>query len=73
MQTIEILYVVLIIFTTVIWTLLSIVLYKTIKILNTLQEIIEIYNKVKQVLDIYSQIPEIILDYIKWFIFWKKD
>lgn len=72
MPTLEILYIVLIIFTTVIWTLLSIVLYKTIKILNTLQEIIEIYNKVKQIIDIYSQIPEILFTYVKNLIFWEK-
>ena len=44
--------------------MLSIVLYKTIKILNTLQEIIEIYNKIKQIIDIYSQIPEIFFTYV---------
>ena len=72
MPTLEILYIVLIIFTTVIWTLLSIVLYKAIKILNALEEIVDLYNKVKQIMDIYSQIPEILFTYVKNLIFWEK-
>lgn len=66
------LYIVLILFTTIIWTLLSIVLYKLIKVLNVAMEIVEIYNKAKQVFMLYSQIPDLILDYVKDLIFWKK-
>ncbi len=72
LSILEILYIVLIFFTTIIWTLLSIVLYKLIKVLNVLMEVVEIYNKVKQILSLYSQIPDLILDYVKDFIFWKK-
>lgn len=68
----EVLYIVLILFTTIIWTLLSIVLYKLIKVLNVLMEIVEIYNKFRQIFLLYSQIPDLILDYIKDKIFGKK-
>lgn len=71
MEIIEILYIVLIFFTTVIWTLLTIVLFKLIKILNVLMEVVEVYNRVKQIIDIYRQIPEIILDKAKEYIFGK--
>ena len=69
----------LIFFTIVIWTLssiflvlLSIILIKSIKILNTLNEIAWYYENVKQLIWIYSQIPLIIKDYIKW-LFSKKE
>jgi len=65
----EILYIVLIFFTTIIWTLLSIVLYKLIKVLNVFMEIVKIYNKFKQMFLLYSQIPNLILDYVKQKIF----
>lgn len=71
MEIIEILYVVLIIFTVVIWTLLSVVLFKVIRILNTFEEIIAIYDKIKTILNIYAQIPEIALEYIKSLFIWK--
>lgn len=72
MLELQILYIVLILFTIIVGTLLSIVLFKIIKILNTLEEIIDIYNKAKQIVNIYSQIPEILLTYFKNTIFWKK-
>lgn len=68
----EVLYIVLILFTTIIWTLLSIVLYKLIKVLNVLMEIVEIYNKFRQIFLLYAQIPDLILDYVKDKIFGKK-
>lgn len=58
METLEILHIVLIIFTSVIWVLLSIVLIKTIKILNTVWEIIDIYNKMKAVFAYYEALPK---------------
>ncbi len=68
----EVLYIVLILFTTIIWTLLSIVLYKLIKVLNVFMEIVEIYNKFRQIFLLYAQIPDLILDYVKDKIFGKK-
>ncbi len=68
----EVLYIVLILFTTIIWTLLSIVLYKLIKVLNVFMEIVEIYNKFRQIFLLYSQIPDLILDYVSQKIFGKK-
>lgn len=68
----ETLYIVLIFFTTIVWTLLSIVLYKLLKVLNTLTEIVELYNTVKSVLWLYSQIPEMLFWFLKDFILWNK-
>jgi len=67
MEILEIFYLVLIIFTIIIGTLLSIVLVKLIKVLNMLVEIANYYAKVKQILSLYSHIPHIIKDKIKSF------
>lgn len=72
MEVIEILYITLTIFTIIIGTLLSIVLYKIIKVLNVIMEIVEVYNKIKQVINLYSQIPDIIFEYFKDMVLWKK-
>lgn len=72
MEIIEILYITLTLFTFIIGTLLSIVLYKLIKILNVAMEIVEIYNKAKHIMMLYSQIPDIIFDSFKEIIFGKK-
>ncbi len=61
----EVLYIFLIAFTAIIWTLLTIVLMRLMKILWVVQEIIWIYDKIKQVFSTYSKIPEIIKDTIK--------
>lgn len=58
METLEILHTVLIIFTCVIWVLLSIVLVKTIKILNALWEIVDVYNKMKAIAAYYEALPK---------------
>ena len=68
----ETLYIVVIFFTTLVWTLLSIVLFKLLKVLNTLTEIVELYNNVKSILWLYSQIPEMIFWFLKDFILWNK-
>ncbi len=73
MEVLDILYITLTIFTILIGTLFSIVLYKLIKVLDTLMEIVEVYNKVKQILAIYSQIPDAIFEYFKDLVFRKKD
>lgn len=72
LQILEILYIALTFFTIIIWTLLSIVLYKLIKILNVFMEIVKIYNKFRKIFLLYTQIPDLILDYIKEKIFRKK-
>ena len=66
----EILYITLIIFLIVIWTLLSIALVKFIRILNVLEEWVDIYQKIKQVMAIYEQIPTMLLEKAKDFVFW---
>lgn len=72
MEVLDILYITLTIFTILIGTLFSIVLYKLIKVLDTLMEIVEVYNKLKQILAIYSQIPDAIFEYFKDLVFRKK-
>lgn len=68
----EVLYIVLILFTTIVWTLLSIVLYKLIRVLNTLEEIVTIYDNIKNILTLYSKIPDMVFSYIKNLLLWKK-
>lgn len=53
----EALYIVLIVFTSVIWTLLVIILIRVLKILWPIVEIADFYNKVKSIFTVYSQIP----------------
>lgn len=53
----EALYIVLIVFTSVIWTLLVIILIRVLKILWPIVEIADFYNKVKSIFAVYSQIP----------------
>ncbi|MDD5769613.1 MAG: hypothetical protein PHE25_01490 [Candidatus Gracilibacteria bacterium] len=72
LSILDVLYLVLILFTTVIGSLLSVVLYKLLGILNALTEIIEIYNNIKRIFLLYSHLPEIFIGYIKNFIFGKK-
>lgn len=61
----EILYIVLIIFSSIIWTLLILVLIKVIKILWPIVEIVGFYNKIKAIFANYDKIPEIIKESIK--------
>jgi len=56
----QILYIVLIIFTSIIWTLLIVVLMRVLKVLWVAVEIVEFYNKIKQILSVYAHIPEMI-------------
>ena len=57
---IEILYIVLIMFSSIIWTLLILVLIRVMKILWPAMEILELYNKIKTVIKAYSSIPDMI-------------
>jgi hypothetical protein len=61
----EILYIVLIIFSSIIWTLLIITLIRVVKILWPVVEIAEFYNKIKAIFKSYWNIPDIIKDKVK--------
>jgi len=74
LTTLDILYITLSIFTAIIWTLLAIVLFKVIKILNPVLEIVEYYKQFKAYLASYRAIPIIVREKvfeIVWNI-WKK-
>ncbi len=58
------LYLVLIFFSTIIWTLLIIILIRVLKILGPISEMVEIYNKIKKILSFYWQIPENIKQFV---------
>ena len=59
LTVLDALYIVLIVFSSVIWTLLIITLIRIIKILWPIVEIAEFYEKVKQTIIAYSQIPTV--------------
>lgn len=65
LTVLEVLYIVLIAFISIIGTLLSIVLYKVIKILWPIMEIVQTYNKVRGVIDLYASIPWIVIEWVK--------
>lgn len=65
----EALYIVLIVFSSIIGTLLVLVLVRVLKILWPIVEIAEFYEKIKKILWIYANIPSI----LKEQVFWKKD
>ncbi len=56
----DILYIVLITFWSIIWTLLVLVLIRVYKILWPMIEMLELYNKMKSIFQAYANIPEII-------------
>lgn len=58
----EVLYIVLIIFSSIIWTLTIMVLIRVLKILWPVMEVVELYNKIKSIFSAYSSIPEILKD-----------
>ncbi len=60
LTTLDILYIVLSLFTVIIWTLISIVLFKFIKILKPVLEIVNYYDTFKIYLEWYKSIPAII-------------
>ncbi|NUJ97444.1 hypothetical protein HGA92_01500 [Candidatus Gracilibacteria bacterium] len=63
----EILYFVLIVFTLIIGTLLSIVLFRVLQILNIIGEITGYYKRVKRVVAMYNNIPNMVKEKIKSF------
>lgn len=70
LSTLDILYIVLSIFTSIVWTLLIIALYRLIKILWVVNELMTYVQKVNNMLSMWEQIPNIILEKIKQII-WK--
>ncbi len=64
----EILYIVLIVFSSIIWTLLVLILIRVFKILWPVIEILEVYNKIKSIFSAYASIPDKIKDYAVNFI-----
>lgn len=61
----EILYIVLIIFSSIIGTLLVLVLIKVLKILWPVTELVDIYNKIKNIFKMYASIPDMIKEKVK--------
>ncbi len=64
LTSLDLLYIVLMFFTTIIWTLLVLVLFRILKILWPIIEMVNLYKKIKQLLSIYAQIPEMIKEKI---------
>lgn len=60
LSILEVLYLVLIIFSSIISTLLIMVLIRVFKILWPVMEVVELYNKIKQIFAAYANIPDII-------------
>ncbi len=69
----EILYLVLIVFSSIIWTLLIVLIIRVLKILWPVMEIVEFYNKIKQIFSAYASIPEQIKDSVMDIFKDKKD
>lgn len=61
----EALYIVLIVFTSVVGTLLVIALIKVIRILSVVDEITSYYTKIKQILKRYESIPNSVKEAVK--------
>lgn len=59
----EVLYMVLIVFSSIIWTLLVLILIRVLKILWPVMEILEVYNKIKSIFSAYASIPDKIKEY----------
>jgi len=74
LTTLDVLYIVLTIFTVIIGTLLAVVLYRVIKILWPITEMVWYYKQVKAYLSLYAQIPLIVKEKILEFIsnIWEK-
>lgn len=73
LSILEILYIVLIIFSSIIWTLLILILIRVFKILWPVLEITDYYTKIKWFFSMYSQIPNIIKEILKEKFKWKKE
>lgn len=69
----ELLYIVLIMFSSIIWTLLVLVLLRVLKILWPIMEVVNIIEKVKKLFKAYASIPDMLKDKVKETIKNKKD
>ncbi len=65
LTTLDILYITLSIFTSIVWVLLTIALFRLIKILWVVNETMEYVKKVNYLLSIWEQIPSIVIEKIK--------
>lgn len=72
LTTLDLLYITLTMFTVIVWTLLTIVLIRVIKILWPVMEIVWFYNKIKEIFSAYSQIPDMVKDKVKE-VLWNKE
>lgn len=61
----EALYIVLIVFTSIIWTLLVVVLIKVIRIVSVIDEITSYYTKIKRIINNLDNIPASVKEAIK--------
>lgn len=68
LEVLDILYITLIIFTTIIGTLLTLVLMRVMKALWMVMEIVDFYEKIKEIISAYKQIPDMIKDKAKDFM-----
>ena len=64
LTTLDLLYIVLSLFVTIIWVLLTIALIRLVKILWVVQEISGYYYDVKKYMAMYAKIPSMIKDKI---------
>lgn len=60
LEIIDMLHIVLIMFTSIIWTMLILILMRVMKALNMVTEIVDFYNKMKKIFSAYKEIPQII-------------
>ena len=72
LTSLDLLYFVLAFFVTILGTLLSIILFRVMKILGVVQEVAMYYYKVKQILGYYSHIPDMLKEKIIEIIHSKK-
>lgn len=70
LTTLDMLYIALTVFVSVIWVLLSIVLFRLIAILGVIKEITDYYHTVKAYFSMYAKIPEIIKEKV-FEVIWK--
>lgn len=68
LEVLDILYITLIMFTTIIGTLLTLVLMRVMKALWMVMEIVDFYEKIKEIIAAYKQIPDMLKDKAKEFM-----
>jgi len=68
LEMIDMLYLTLIIFTTIIGTLLTLVLMRVMKALWMVMEVVDFYNKIKEIISAYKQIPDMLKEKAKDFM-----